>query len=66
MKIHRQPVGGDAHRFQKLLTQDFSRMDTPSGLAVVLDTHIFPPQAKSPALQAGLLELTERCPSSLG
>ena len=38
-KLHRQPISGDAHRFQKLLRKNFSRMYRPPRRTLILDTH---------------------------
>src|SRR5258708_14647931 len=38
-KFYRQPVGGDAHRLQKLLPKNFSRMHCPPRLTLIFDTH---------------------------
>ncbi len=45
VQLHRKPVGRDAHRFQKLLAKNLSRMHRPTCWAFILDAHIaFPPK----------------------
>src|ERR1700686_1600780 len=38
-KFYRQPVSGDAHRLQKLLPKNFSRMNCPTRWTLIFDTH---------------------------
>src|SRR5580700_1211695 len=42
MQFHRQTVSGDAHRLQKFLTENFSRMHRPTRRTFILDAHNFP------------------------
>jgi hypothetical protein len=38
-KFYRQPVRGDAHRLQKLLPKNFSRMNCPTRRTLIFDAH---------------------------
>src|SRR5258708_4316909 len=46
MQSHPQPVSGDAHRLQKLLPKNLSRMHRPTRRTFILDTHDFLPPAQ--------------------